>query len=273
MFELFNIGFLSVSFLDLIDIALVSFIFYKLYTAIRGTIAAQIFYGLLIVLFLSFLTQAANFKALGWLLKLISDIWVLAFIILFQPEIRRLLVLVGRSPFIRLFIKGDKSNLVDVITDTAYELSQHQHGALIVLVKAVGIRGITETGEIINSRVNKNLLRTIFFPRSPLHDGAVIIKNDVIEAARCTLPLSTETSIDGQPLGMRHRAGLGISEQADVVCVIVSEESASISVAENGKLRRGLSKEALRKYLNTSLRVVKEKGLKALIDSLKSRPD
>ena len=271
MFELFKIGFLSVTFLDVVDIALVSFIFYKLYAVIRGTIAAQIFYGLLIVLFLSFVTQAVNFKALGWLLKLLSDIWVIAFIILFQPEIRRMLVLVGKSPFIRFFLKSDKSNLVDIITDTAFELAQHQHGALMVIVKAVGIRGVAETGEIINSKVTKNMLRSIFFPRSPLHDGAVIIKNDIIEAARCTLPLSTETSVDGQVLGMRHRAGLGISEQADVICVIVSEESGSISIAENGKLRRGLSKDALRKYLNTSLRVTKNKGLKSLIDSLKNQ--
>ncbi len=273
MFELFKIGFLSITFLDVVDIALVSFIFYKLYSTIRGTIAAQIFYGLLIVLFLSFVTQAANFKALGWLLKLISDIWVIAFIILFQPEIRRLLVLVGRSPTIRFFLKGDKSSMVDTITEAAFELAQHQHGALIVIVKAVGIRSVAETGEIINAKVTKNLLRSIFYPRSPLHDGAVIIKNDVIEAARCTLPLSAETIIEGQALGMRHRAGLGISEQADVVCVIVSEESGSISVAENGKLKRGLSKDALRKYLFISLRVTKNKGLKPLLDSLKDQSD
>jgi len=271
MFELFKIGFLSVSFLDIVDIVFVSFIFYKLYSVIRGTIAAQIFYGLLIILFLSFVTQAVNFKALGWLLKLLSDIWVIAFIILFQPEIRRLLVLVGKSPFIKLFLKGDKSSLADTITDAAFELAQHQHGALIVIVKAVGIRGVTETGEIINAKVTKNLLRSIFFPRSPLHDGAVIIKNDIIEAARCTLPLSTETSIDGQTLGMRHRAGLGISEQADVISVIVSEESGSIAIAENGRLKRGLSKDALRKYLIDSLRSNKEKGVKILLDSLKSK--
>jgi diadenylate cyclase len=272
MFDLFKIGFLSVSFLDIVDIALVSFIFYKLYSVIRGTIAAQIFYGLVIVLFLSFVTQAANFKALGWLLKLLSDIWVIAFIILFQPEIRRMLVLVGRSPFVKLFLKGDKRDLVDTLVDAAYELAQLQHGALIVVVKAVGIRGIVETGEIINARVTKNLVKSIFFPRSPLHDGAVIVKGDVIEAARCTLPLSTETTLDGQTLGMRHRAGLGISEQADVICIIVSEESGSISIAENGKLRRGLSKDALRKYLNASLKINKEKGIKALLESLKSNP-
>ncbi len=269
MFELFKIGFISISLLDIIDIALVSIIFYKLYTVIRGTIAAQIFYGLLIVLFLSFAAQAANFKAIGWLLKLISEVWVIAFIILFQPEIRRLLVLLGRSPVMKIFFKSDVSGVADIIAETAYELAQNQHGALIVLVKSVGIKGVAETGEEINSKVTKSLLRSIFFPRSPLHDGAVIIRNDIIEAARCTLPLSSETSYEGVSLGMRHRAGLGISEQADVICVIVSEESGSISVAENGKLKRGLSKESLRNRLKTSLKGNKEKGFRGIIESLR----
>ncbi len=269
MFELFKIGFLSVTFLDLIDILLVAFIFYKLYSVISGTIAAQIFYGLLIVLFLSFIAQAANFKALGWLLKLISEVWVIAFIILFQPEIRRMLVLIGKSPIVRIFLKGDESDVADVVADAAFELAQHQHGALIVLVKSVGIKGVAETGEAINSKVTKSLLRAIFFPRSPLHDGAVIIRNDNIEAARCTLPLSSETSKDGITLGMRHRAGLGISEQADVISVIVSEESGSISVAENGLLKRGLSKESLRNYLRNGLRVTKVRGFKGILNHLK----
>lgn len=266
MFELFKIGFLSVSFLDIIDIALVTIVFYKIYTVIRDTIAAQIFFGLILVLILSFLAQTANLKALGWLLRLLSDIWVIAFVILFQPEIRRLLVIIGKSPVIRLFIKNEETNLADIIAEAAYELAQHQHGALIVIVKSVGIKGVVETGELINAKVTKNLLRSIFFPRSALHDGAVIIRNDVVEAARCTLPLSTETVMDGRTLGMRHRAGLGISEQADVVSVIISEETGSISVADNGQLKTGLSKEGLRNYLSNALQGSKDKGLKGIFD-------
>ena len=271
MFELFRIGFLTVTFLDIVDILLVTLIFYKLYTVIRGTIAAQIFYGLIIVLILSFFAQAANFKALGWLLKLLSDIWVIAFIILFQPEIRRFLVLLGRTPIIRLFIKDDRSDTENIIAETAFELSQHQHGALIVIVKSVGIRGVTETGEMIDSKVSKNLLRSIFFPNSPLHDGAVIIKGDVIEAARCTLPLSAETSKEGRPLGMRHRAGIGISEQADVISVIVSEETGSISIAENGRLRTGLSRDQLRNYLASSLKKSKENKFQNMLKNFRKR--
>ncbi len=271
MFELFRIGFLTVTFLDIVDILLVTLIFYKLYTVIRGTIAAQIFYGLIIVLILSFFAQAANFKALGWLLKLLSDIWVIAFIILFQPEIRRFLVLLGRTPIIRLFIKDDRAGTENIIAETAFELSQHQHGALIVIVKSVGIRGVTETGEMIDSKVSKNLLRSIFFPNSPLHDGAVIIKGDIIEAARCTLPLSAETSKEGRPLGMRHRAGIGISEQADVISVIVSEETGSISIAENGRLRTGLSRDQLRNYLASSLKKSKENKFQTMLKNFRKR--
>lgn len=270
MIELFKIGFLPVTLLDIIDIILVTAIFYKVYNIIRGTIAAQIFYGLLLVLFLSFLAQAVNFIALGWLLKLLSDIWVIAFIILFQPEIRRMLVLIGRTPIIRIFFKNDHSNVSDAISEAAYELAQLQHGALMVIVKSGGIRGVVETGEIIDSKISKNLLKTIFFPRSPLHDGAVIIHNDIIEAARCTLPLSTETKKDGRILGMRHRAGLGISEIADVISVIVSEETGSISVAENGILKTGLSKEALKKYLNDSLKKSSDKSIRGILQNTKN---
>lgn len=273
MFELFKIGFLSFSFLDLIDIVLVSFIIYKLFTVIRGTIASQIFIGLIIVLLLSFTAQAANLKALGWLLKLVSDIWVIAFIILFQPEIRRLLLLLGRNPLLGMFMHKDEANVFDTITDAAFEMARVQHGALIVISKSSSIKSIIETGEPINSKVNKNLIRSIFYPRSPLHDGAVVIKGDTIEAARCTLPLSQTNVIDGIALGMRHKAGVGISEQADVICVIVSEETGGISIAENGHLIRGLSKESLKKRLNDSIYVSKEKGWKGIFEQFAKQKD
>lgn len=249
MFELFKIGFISVSFFDLIDIAIVSAIIYKLYTLLKGTIASQIFLGLMLVFLLSFLSQILNLRAVNWLLKFITEIWIIAFIILFQPEIRRILMLLARSPILRFGQKGETQEVATIIADAAFELSQFQHGALMVIVKAKGIRGISETGDLLNAVLSKDLLRSIFFPRTPLHDGAVIIKGNMIEAARCTLPLTSTTTINGETLGMRHRAGLGISEQADVICVIVSEETGSISIAENGKLTRGLAKETLRQKL------------------------
>jgi diadenylate cyclase len=266
LFDLFKIGFLTVTFTDLIDIAIVSFIVYKLYVLLRGTIAAQIFIGLMIILVISFLSQAANLRAVSWLLKLLTDIWVIAFLILFQPEIRRLLVLLARNPFLKVFIKSDAPTATDIVADAAFELAQQQHGALMVLITSTGIRGYAETGEPLNARLTKPLLTSIFYPRSPLHDGAVIIKNNIIEAARCTLPLSGTTQINGETLGMRHRAGLGITEVADVLSIIVSEETGQISVAENGQLTRGLSRDALKKKLSETVKQPVVKGWKGLFD-------
>lgn len=249
MFEVFKIGFLTIYFSDIIDIILVSIIFYKLYTLLRGTIASQIFSGLIIILLLSFTAQALNLKALSWLLKLVTDIWVIAFLILFQPEIRRLLVILSKNPLINMFVKSYAPEAAAVVTEAAFELSQRQHGALIVVIKSSDVKGIVEAGEVLNAKLSKDLLTSIFFPRSPLHDGAVIVKGNTIEAARCALTLSSQTEINGESLGMRHRAGLGVSEQADVFAVIVSEETGSISVAENGVLYKGLSKESLKSKL------------------------
>ncbi|MFI5236370.1 MAG: diadenylate cyclase CdaA [Ignavibacteriales bacterium] len=271
MFELFKIGFLSVNFLDVVDVLIVGFIVYKLYTTLRGTIAAQIFIGLIIILIFSFAAQAVQLKALNWLLRLITDIWVIAFVILFQPEIRRLLVLLARNPVMKIFGKHDIHESAEIIVDASFELSQHQYGALIVIVRETGIRGYAETGEILQAKLSKSLLTSIFFPKSSLHDGAVIIKGNVIEAARCTLPLSATTQVDGENLGMRHRAGMGISEQADVISVIVSEETGGISIAENGILSTGLSKDSLRKKLKEAFVTPTPKSWKVLFEQFKGQ--
>jgi diadenylate cyclase len=269
MFEIFKIGFLPFTFLDLIDIILVSLIVYKLYTLLKGTIAAQIFIGFAIILFFSFVAQAVGLRAVGWLLSLVTGIWVIAFIVLFQPEIRRLLVNLGKNPLFNVFVKSDEITVADILTEAAFELAQHQHGALMVYLKTTGLKSVIESGEVLNAKLNKNLLRSIFFPRSPLHDGAVIISNDNVEAARCTLPLTEQTSIDGRDLGMRHRAGIGITEDADVISIIVSEETGGISIAEKGHLKSGLSKESLRNHLAKSMISSKDKGFKNIIDSFR----
>ncbi len=271
MFELFKIGFISVTFIDVIDISIVSVIIYKLYTVLKGTVASQIFLGLMLVFLLSFISQILNLRAVNWLLKFITEIWIIAFIILFQPEIRRILMLLARSPILRFGQKGETQEVATIIAEAAFELSQFQHGALMVIVRSKGIRGISETGDLVNAILSKDLLRSIFFPRTPLHDGAVIIKGNMIEAARCTLPLTSITSYKGESLGMRHRAGLGISEVADVLCVIVSEETGSISIAENGILTRGLAKEALRQKLMYIAPVKNKINIKKLFGKFSNR--
>jgi len=268
--ELFKIGFLSVGLADVVDVTLVSFIFYRLYLAMRGTIAAQIFVGLVLILAFSFLAQAVNLKAMGWILRALTDIWVIAFIILFQPELRRLLVIVGRNPVVRLFLKTNVDESIDDVVGAVTELAKKKQGALIVFVRATGIRIFVETGTQMEALVSRSLLLSIFNPKSPLHDGAVVIKDRLIEAARCTLPLSSLTAWEGQLLGTRHRAGLGISEQADVVVVIVSEETGTVSLAENGSLARGFTPAVLRKELKDRLSVERERSISSIWTLMKN---
>jgi len=256
MIELFKIGFLRITLIDVVDILIVSVIIRQLYIWMKGTIAAQIFLGLLFLVLLSFISELINLKLLNWLLKFISDVWVLAFIILFQPELRRLLMLVGNNPLFRLVFKPNVTAVIDEIVEAVGEMSQKQIGALIVLPRQTGIRSIVETGVPIQAKVTKELLLTIFFPRSPLHDGAVVISGDRVEAAACTLPLSPQLRIGNFLLGTRHRAALGLSEISDAIVIVVSEETGTISVAEAGKLTRGLSPEGLRKKLLAELQAV-----------------
>ena len=251
--ELFKIGFITITFVDILDITIVAFLFYRLYLIMRGTIAAQIFVGLLLIIAFAFVAQAINLKAMGWLLRILTDIWVIAFIILFQPELRRLLVIVGRNPLISRFIHLDINESVEDIASAASQLSRKRHGALIVITRAQGIRGVVETGIAMQAQLSSALLVSIFNPKSPLHDGAVVINNRIIEAAHCTLPLSQVTKIGETVLGMRHRAGLGVTEQADVIAIIISEERGTISIAENGVLLSGLSAQELLNELKNRL--------------------
>lgn len=251
--ELFNIGFISVTLIDILDIAIVSFLFYRLYLIMRGTIAAQIFVGLLLIIAFSFLAQAINLKAMGWLLRTLTDIWVIAFIILFQPELRRLLVILGKNPLISRFIHLDVKESIEEVASAVAQLSRKRHGALIVIIRATGIRGFVETGISLQAQLSTALLVSIFNPKSPLHDGAVVIKGQIIEAAHCTLPLSHVTKSGDTVLGMRHRAGLGITEQVDVISIIVSEERGTISLAENGVMVSGLSVHELINELRNRL--------------------
>ncbi len=258
--ELFKIGFLSFTLVDLLDVALVAFIFYRLYVAMRGTIAAQIFVGLIFILAFSFIAQAMNLKAIGWILKTLTDIWVIAFIVLFQPELRRLLVLVGRNPVIRFFIKTNVDESINETVAAVSELSRKKQGALIIFVRATGIKTHVETGTKMEALVSRSLILSIFNPKSPLHDGAIVIKDRLIEAARVILPLSNTSEWEGHQLGTRHRAGLGISEQADVVVAIVSEETGTVSIAENGLLTRGLTPAVLRRELKERLTMDTERS-------------
>lgn len=265
--ELFTIGFVTVKLIDIIDIIIVSFIFYRLFSVMKGTIAAQIFIALVFIVGISILAQALNFQALGWLLSRITDIWVIAFIILFQPEIRRLLLIIGKTRFTRLFSNANTSEYIAEIADSLVEMQSRGWGALIVIVRTTGLQNVVETGEKLDSKINKELLISIFNPKSPLHDGAVIINNNKIEAARCTLPLADVAKLGVRNYGTRHRAGVGITEESDAIALILSEERSVISVAEDGTIKRIKDKNELIEVLNNALvKTSVAKSVKTIFD-------
>ncbi len=234
--------------IDVLDILIVAFLFYRLFLLIKGTRAAQMFIGLFLLIIVSFIARWLNMNALNWILSSLKTVWVIAFVILFQPELRRALSLLGQNRIIGYFIKVEESGTVSEIVKACHQLTQTGLGAIIAIEQDVGLRNYIETGTPIDGRVTAELLVTIFTPPSPLHDGAVIIEKNRLIAAGCILPLSQNPRL-AKSLGTRHRAGLGLSEESDAVVIIVSEETRTISLAFGGKLKRKLDINTLRNDL------------------------
>jgi len=183
---------------------------------------------------------------------------VIAFVIVFQPELRRILIYVGQSRFLRRFLSEAKSKTIEAVGAATQELIRRRWGGLFVLAREVGLKPIKERATTINAEVSSALLVSIFNPGSPLHDGAVLIQNDIIEAAGCILPLSENPDLDPQ-MGTRHRAALGISEESDAVVVVVSEETQKIAVAFQGIFYRNVDQDTLHALLNKLFFETKEK--------------
>lgn len=255
-FELFRIGFLSVTIIDVLDILVVAAVLYWMYSVMRGTIAAQILIGLVVIVVVSVVSETLDMKLLSTVLRTVSDIWVLALIILFQPELRRILLMLGRRGLFRSFERYDVNRTIEELVDATEELALRRWGALIVVTRSTDISLTVDTGVPIDARLSSDMLVSIFNPKSPLHDGAVVVSGEQVRFARVILPLSPVTLHSDVRLGTRHRAGLGISEQADVFVVIVSEETASVSYAFGGNLYYNQSIDSLRLELIKAFEVV-----------------
>jgi diadenylate cyclase len=245
---LVRIGFLPITIIDVLDIALVSFLFYQLYEFLKGSIAARMFIGLLVILIISVVGDLFNMSALSWIMSNLKTVWVIAFVIIFQPELRRLLIYLGQSRLVRTFVKVGEPQFIEDVINSTLEMSNKNFGAIIVMLRDMGVKSVTETGIKLQAQVSKPLITAVFNPRSPLHDGALVIRGELALAAKCLLPLSQTPDLD-PALGTRHRAALGISEQTDAIVVVVSEETGMISVVEEGKMVRGLTEDILRKRL------------------------
>jgi diadenylate cyclase len=249
-YELFSLAFLSVRVYDVVDILAVSFVLYSLYKIFKGTRAAQLLSGILILILLSVIVRWAELHGMSWLLSNLSTVWVIAVVILFQPELRRILIYLGQIPVVRYLFRVKNLAMVGEISEAVVICQERKWGMLIVMEGEVGLKHIKEKSASINARVSAELLVSIFNPTSPLHDGAVIISHEVIESAKCILPLSEEPQGARMKLGTRHLAALGLSEESDAHILVVSEETGTLSHVHNGVMKRGLDEIQLRKVLN-----------------------
>lgn len=248
---------------DIIDMVLLTYFIYKGIKLIRETKAQQLLTGIAIVVAVYFISSAIQLKAMSFLLDNFLQVGIIAILIVFQPELRRMLEKVGRANVkpIGMFndvYKSDNliqgwNNAIEVIGEAASQLSETTTGALIVIERKIRLGEQIDTGTVMDCIPTVATLGTIFFPKTPLHDGAVIIRNAKIIAAGCFLPTPQKEDRINKLLGSRHRAAIGMSENSDAIIVVVSEETGTISIAENGELTRGYTKERLIKYLRSQI--------------------
>lgn len=250
LLEFFRVSHFSV--FDLLDIALVAFITYRVLLLMRGTRGAQMTYGIIVLLLFYYATRFFHLTAVQWLLTNLLTYIVIAIIVLYQSEIRRGLAGIGRAPlFGRSRHRGDRAGYEEIILAST-TLASKRIGGLIVLERDIGLRNYAESGIALDAVLTYDLLVTIFSPNTPLHDGAVIVQQNRIIAAGCFLPLTLDPYLSKE-LGTRHRAAIGITEETDAVAVIVSEETGIISAAVGGKISRNLDGTALRAMLHATM--------------------
>ena len=252
--------FLEFRWLDAIDILLVSVLLYQLYLLVRGTVAIKIFFGILAVYLLWLIVKALNMQLLDSILGQFIGVGMIALIIVFQQEIRRFLLMIGNTSWlnnkgfgkqlITLRWRPKKEQLLDIpaIITACNKMAQEKTGALIVIAKDSGLEYYSGTGDRIDARISVRLLESIFYKNSPLHDGAVIIAENRVKAARCVLPVTEKEDFPAH-LGMRHRAAVGITENSDTVALIVSEQTGNISFVKNGILQLEISPERMKTLL------------------------
>jgi len=246
----------TVSIWDVLDVAIIAYLLYKLITAVSLTNSANVIKGIILVIVVMWLSSLLHLTVVNYLLKQTFQLGILALIVLFQPEIRKFLEQVGNSNlkglFSRRFSNSDMDSAIAQTVIAYTDLSRDKIGALIVFERKNLLDAYIRTGTIVDAVPTAEIVKNIFFPNTALHDGAVIIRDGRIAAASCMLPLSNNPNISRE-LGMRHRAGIGMSENSDAVIAIVSEETGTISVAVDGMLKRHLSVETLDKLLRNEL--------------------
>ena len=254
-FSAFN-QFRTISFIDILDILIVAYIIYRVMKLLKDTSAERLIKGIIILVGIMLLASMLHLTMISWLLQQALNVGLFAIVVVFQPELRRLLEQIGKGNFSRLIVPADAPDEVEsMITATVSacaDMSRTKTGALIVFERRERLGEIISTGTMVDAAPSAELIKNIFFKNSPLHDGAMIVRAGRVCAAGCVLPLSGNQSLS-RDLGTRHRAAVGMSESADSVLVVVSEETGSISVAIGGMRKRHLSPDMLRKLLENEL--------------------
>ena len=254
-FSAFN-QFRTISFIDILDILIVAYIIYRVMKLLKDTSAERLIKGIIILVGIMLVASMLHLTMISWLLQQALNVGLFAIVVVFQPELRRLLEQIGKGNFSRLIVPADAPDEVEsMITATVSacaDMSRTKTGALIVFERRERLGEIISTGTMVDAAPSAELIKNIFFKNSPLHDGAMIVRAGRVCAAGCVLPLSGNQSLS-RDLGTRHRAAVGMSESADSVLVVVSEETGSISVAIGGMLKRHLSPDMLRKLLENEL--------------------
>jgi diadenylate cyclase len=249
----------TLSWWDLLDIAIVSFLIYELLLLIRGTRAAQMAASASFLIGLYFLSEWLRLGTVNWVIRNLAAYVVFAIIVLFQADIRRALAHFGLAPFFRYLERSSSAEeTIEELVVAATTLAARHVGAIVVIERQIGLRNYIEGGIPLDATVTYDLLASVFQPASPLHDGAVIVQGDRIAAAACFLPLSVNPRVS-RDLGTRHRAALGLTEENDAVAIVVSEETGTISLVIGGDLERGLSADALRIRLRALLGIRRER--------------
>jgi uncharacterized protein (TIGR00159 family) len=253
-------AFITFRWIDAIDILLVAILIYQLYYMIKGTVAIKIFIGILLFYLLWLLVRALNMHLFGSILGKFIDVGFIALVIVFQQELRRFLLFIGTNEF---FTRGklskaifdfkwqvNKSDMLDInaIVKACKNMSESKTGAILILTKNNELKFYANTGDAIDAKVSVRIIESIFYKNSPLHDGAVIISNNIITGARCVLPVTEDSNFPAH-LGMRHRAAVGITENTDAIAIVVSEQTGEISFSKEGNLKLPITPQRLRELL------------------------
>lgn len=249
--------FSTISAWDVVDIVIVAYIIYEVIKVARNTSSSSLAKGVLVLLIALWLSSVFDLTMINFLLRKAFEIGLIALVIIFQPELRKLLARFGSGSFYGLFSgKGkEKSELESAITQTVIaceQMAKTKTGALVIFERSMLLSDIMTTGTIIDAGTTAELMKNVFYPKAPLHDGAMVLRNGRIAAAGCVLPLTNKTNLS-KDLGMRHRAGIGVSEQTDALVIIVSEETGAISIAIEGMLKRNLNHDTFEKILRSEL--------------------